>query len=170
MPPTPSQRLYEMGRKHRASEEQPIAALPEHLVEPPKPSRPLKRELESLDEVFALYAQVQRANASWMADTLENKRRVCELFTSDDPRISERLDLRDMVTAATILSATLDRVPPPPKATFPDDLTQTLSDGTKPLPLDALPHEQRRGSLAQVRNLHARLVRYEQWNREQQDQ
>ena len=106
-----------------------------------------------------------------MADTVENKRRVCELFTSDDKRISHRLDLNDMVTAATILSAYLDRVPPPPKPVFPDDdLSQPLSDGELPLPLDSTIPEQRRASINQMRNLVARLKRYEVWQREQQQQ
>jgi hypothetical protein len=173
MPIKPAQRLYEMGRRLRESEEQPITALPEHLVQPPnyKPSRPLKRELESLDEVFALYQQVLNANASWMADTIENKRRVCELFTSDDERISHRLDLNDMKNAATILSATLDRVPKPEAPRFPDDdLAQRLSDGEMPLAIDAPAFIQRRASIAQMRNLVARLKRQEVWQREQQQE
>ena len=176
MPPKPSTRLYLMGakhRQHRYEEEGEVRELPADLREPERrePIKPLKRELESLDEVLALYQQVLDANASWMADTIENKRRVCELFTSDDERISHRLDLNDMVTAATILSAYLDRVPPPPKPTFPDDdLSQPLPDGSMPLPLDATEYEQRKGTLPQVRNLVDRLRRFEAWMREQQQQ
>ena len=173
MAPSPSQRLYEMGRKHRQrryEEEEAITELPADLREPERrePIKPLKRHLESLDEVFSLYQQVLDANKSWMADTINNKRLVCELFTSDDPRISHRLDLNDMVTAATILSAYLDRVPKPEPPKFEDDdLSQPLSDGTMPLPLDATIAEQRRASVNQMRNLVARLKRYEVWQREQ---
>lgn len=133
-----------------------------------KPTRPLKRAV-TLDEVFALFGQVQKANASWLADTAENKRRVCELFTSDDQRISRELNLADMVTAVRILSATLDRVPSPEPPRFPDDdLSQPLSDGELPLPLDAPPYVQRKASVTQMRNLVARLKRQEIWQRQQE--
>jgi hypothetical protein len=52
---------------------------------------PLKREV-TLDEIFALYQQVLDANKGWLADSVEKKRRVCELFASDNPIISPRLD------------------------------------------------------------------------------
>ena len=63
-----------------------------------------------------------------------------------------------MKNAATVLSASLDRVP---KAELPkfrdDDLTQPLSDGEFPVPLDATPNEQCRASVNQMRNLVARF-------------
>jgi hypothetical protein len=105
-----------------------------------------------------------------MADTIENKRRVCELFTSNDPRISHRLDVKDMVAAATIPAPTLDTVPPPAPPTFPDDLDEILPDGTKPLPIDAMTYEQRRATIAQQRNFVARLRKFAAWQREQQQE
>jgi hypothetical protein len=169
MPPTPSQRLYRMGDELRRREAQPVV-LSKDVIQPPshKPVRPLKRTI-TIDEVFALYAQVQQANSSWMSDTENNKLKVCTLFTDpDDPRISERLDIKDMVAAATILSAQLDRVPPPPKPQFPDDdLTIRLVDGELPLPIDAPVFIQRKASIAQMKNLVDRLKRFEVWKREQ---
>jgi hypothetical protein len=75
-----------------------------------QPQQALERYLEGIEEVFAIYDQVRAANASWIADTIENKRRVCELFTSDDLRISHRVDVNDMKNAATILSGSVAAV------------------------------------------------------------
>jgi hypothetical protein len=158
-------KCYDFAELHATA-----AAHKNRLEHRPPPNKPLKREV-TLDEIFALYQQVLDANSSWLADTTENRRRVCELFTSDDPRISHKLDLADMVTAVRALSATLDRVRPPEPPKFPDDdLSQPLTDGTMPLPIDATPYEQRRATIAQQRNLVARLHKFEAWQREQRQE
>ncbi len=138
-----------------------------YMEHKPMPNVLLKRPI-TLDETFALYQQVLDANASWMADTVENKRCVCELFTSADPRVSHRLDLMDMRRCVEVLSAYLDRVPPPAPPTFPDDPMEPLVDGTMPLPIDATPYEQRRATIAQQRNLVARLRKFTAWQGQQQ--
>ena len=43
---------------------------------------------------------------------------------------------------------------------------RSLADGELPRPLDATPSEQRKASVDQMRNLVARLKRYEVWQRE----
>ena len=53
-------------------------------------------------------------------------------------------------------------------ATFPDDPMEPLMDGTMPLPIDATPYEQRRATIAQLRNLVARLRKFTAWQGEQQ--
>ncbi len=100
----------------------------------------------TVEEVFKLYDFARNANTSWIADTAENKRRCVE-----------------------VLSAYLDRVPPPAPPTFPDlDLSVSLADGSMPLPLDATTYQQRRATIAQQRNLVARLRKFTAWQREQQ--
>jgi hypothetical protein len=47
---------------------------------------------------------------------------------------------------------------------------ESLVDGTVPLPIDATPYEQRRASIAQQRNLVARLRKFTAWQREQQQE
>ena len=75
------------------------------------------------------------------------------------PRNQPPPDLADMVKTASLLSPYLDRVPPPPIPTFPDDdLDMILTDGTKPLPLDATTYEQRRASIAQLKNVMAWML------------
>ena len=127
----------------------------------------LKRPI-TVEKVFALYAQVQQANASWMANTERNKLEVCTLFTSDDPRVSQKLDLMDMRKCVEIHSPQLDRVPPPAPPTFPDEPMEPLMDGTMPLRIDATPYEQRRATIAQQRNLVARLRKFTAWQGQQQ--
>ena len=60
------------------------------------------------------------------------------------------------------------RPPPPAPPTFPDDPFELLEDGSMPLPIDATPYEQRRASIAQMKNLVTRLRKFEVWQREQQ--
>ena len=89
-----------------------------------------------------------------------------------DKRLSPQHTLQDLVQAVKIADAKhrLDKnAPPPPPAppTFPDDPFELLEDGTMPLPIDATPYEQRRASIAQQRNLVARLRKFAAWQREQ---
>jgi hypothetical protein len=49
-------------------------------------------------------------------------------------------------------------------------LDEVLSANTKPLPIDATPYEQRRASIAQQRNLVARLRKFAAWQSEQQEE
>jgi hypothetical protein len=56
---------------------------------------------------------------------------------------------------------------PPPPQFADDDLSQPLSDGTMPLSIDATPYEQRRASIAQMKNLVGRLRKFAAWQREQ---
>jgi hypothetical protein len=58
--------------------------------------------------------------------------------------------------------------PEPPM--FPDDPMEPLVNGTMPLPIDATTYEQRRTTIAQQRNLVARLRKFDIWQREQQQQ
>jgi hypothetical protein len=49
-------------------------------------------------------------------------------------------------------------------------LDEILSDGTKPLPIDAATYEQRQSTIPQQRNLVARLRKFAAWQREQQQE
>lgn len=120
----------------------------------------------SAEEATEMYSKVLAANSSWMANTEKNGRLVAEVFLTD-PRISPKRDLKDMVLALQIASASLDRVP---KVVFVDDpQDKQLSDGKLPLKLDAAAFEQRQASREQQKNLLARLRRFEKWREENPD-
>ena len=160
-----------MGRKNHESEESPVV-LPAHLVQP-ESVRPIIRMGRTVEEAELRdwLQQIFTANP-WMAFTTRNVDLISKVFLFD-ARMSPQRTLQDLIQAVKITDAEQrpDRVPPPPKPQFPDDdLTQPLSDGNLPLPLDALPHEQRRASIAQMRNLVARLRNFEVRQREQQQQ
>jgi hypothetical protein len=171
MPPTPAQRLYEMGRKHRESEERPVV-LPAHLVQP-KSAIPVSRSLGRTVEEAELRDWLQQIfNANpWMALTHRNVDLISKTFLFDE-RIPITRNMQDLIQAVKLVDAEqhLDRTPPPPKPQFPDDPMKPLVDGTMPLPLDATEYEQRKGTLPQVRNLVDRLRRFEAWQREQQQE
>jgi hypothetical protein len=172
MPPKPSARLYEMGRKHRESEEQPITELPAHLQQPEsrKPIRPMGRTV-SEDELRGGIQSVLDKNP-WIACTHRNIDLITKVFLFDTERMSPQRNMEDLMNAVKIVEAEhrLDRTPPPPKEVFPDDdLSQTLADGTLPLPLDATVGEQRKASLVQMKNLVGRLKRQEVWQRQQDE-
>jgi hypothetical protein len=85
-----------------------------------------------------------------MADTDRNRTAVCKLFLSDRPEISQR-QIWSTGEGGVPAVADLDRVPPPPIPTFPDDdPDMILTDGTKP-------------AIAQQRNLAARLRKFAAW-------
>ena len=168
MAPTPSQRLYEMGDRLRAAEAKPVE-LPAHLVQPEsrKPIRPFGREVSEA-ELQDWLQQISNANP-WLALTYRNIDLVTKTFLFDE-RLSPQHTMADLIQAVKIADAEqrLDKNAPPPPPQFPDDdLSQPLSEGELPLPLDATPSEQRRASVNQMRNLVARLKRYEVWQRKQ---
>jgi hypothetical protein len=117
----------------------------------------------------------QIANANqWFALTYRNLDIVSKIFLFD-PRLSTQHTMQDLVNAVKIADAEhrLDKnAPPPPPAppTFPDDPMEPLVDGTMPLPIDATTYVQRRASIAQMKNLVARLRSFEVWQREQQQE
>jgi hypothetical protein len=89
--------------------------------------------------------------------------------------MSPQRTVDDFVRAVKIADAEhrLDKnapPPPPEPPMFSDDPFEPLVDGTMPLPIDANPYEQRRASIAQMKNLVARLRKFEVWQREQQQQ
>ena len=52
-------------------------------------------------------------------------------------------------------------------ATLIAEVVEPLEDGSMPLPIDATTYEQRRATIAQQRNLVARLRKFTAWQREQ---
>jgi hypothetical protein len=169
MPPTPAQRLYQLGDRLRAEESKPVV-LPAHLVQPEssRPIIPMRREVSEV-ELRDWLQQIFNANP-WMAFTHRNVDLISKTFLFDE-RIPITRNMQDLIQAVKIADAEhrLDKsAPPPPPAppTFPDDPMKPLVDGTMPLPLDATEYEQRKGTLPQVRNLVDRLRRFEAWQRE----
>jgi hypothetical protein len=128
---------------------------------------PLPRAI-SAEGATEMYGRVLAANP-WCANTEANGAKVAEVFMSD-PRCFKR-DLQAMVTAFQIASPHLERMPPPPKATFPDDLSRVLKDGTRPLPLDTSLTAMQSSSItaAQVRDWELRRRKYESWKAEHPD-
>jgi hypothetical protein len=172
MPPKPSTLLYIKGEALRAAEATPVV-LPKDLVQPESscPIRPLGREVLEA-ELQDWLQQIANVN-QWFALTYRNIDLVTKVFLFDE-RLSPQHTMEDLVNAVKIADAEhrLDKnAPPPPPArpTFTDDdPMEPLMDGTMPLPIDATPYEQRRATIAQQRNLVARLRKFEVWQREQQ--
>jgi hypothetical protein len=118
MPPTPSQRLYEMGRKHRESEEQPITLF-KHLEQPESKTkiRPVGRTVEQ-SEIEGWFNQIVAAN-SWFALTPRNVDIITKIFLFDG-RLSHMHTVEDFARAFKIANAEhrLDQNAPPPKPQF----------------------------------------------------
>jgi hypothetical protein len=55
-------------------------------------------------------------------------------------------------------------------ATLIAEVVEPLEDGSMPLPIDPTTYEQRRATIAQQRDLVARLRKFEIWQREQQQE
>ncbi len=131
-----------------------------------KASRPLGRSVTT-EELTDWFKQIAAASP-WLALTARNLDLCTRIFLTDE-RIPLTHNLADLVLAVEIADREhrLDKTPPP-KPTFPDnDLSVPLADGSMPLPLDATTYEQRRATIAQQRNLVARLHKFEAWQREQ---
>jgi hypothetical protein len=168
MPYRPSQRLYELGRRHEESERKTPRTLPKDLLEPEKitrPSRPLGREVTEA-EAKGYLEQIFKANPHF-AITHRNIDLVMKTWLNDY-RLSIQHTLEDMVQAFKIAEAEhrLDKTPKPDPPKFPDE-PGNISTGEERLPLDASPAEMRRASLQQVKDLTDRLKRYEVWKQEQ---
>ncbi len=119
----------------------------------------------SVEEMQSMLERILSANP-WIADTDKNGELIAATFL-DDPRMSPKRNLQDMINAVEIVKAQLDvnKPAPPPKPQYDEGPLKLLSDGSMPLPLDTPEWTMRSASVSseQMRDLTARLRKYEVW-------
>ena len=118
----------------------------------------------SVEEMQSMLKMILSAN-SWIADTPRNGELIATTFL-DDPRISPKRNLQDMIKAVEIVKNQLDRTPPPPPPARPQ------YEEPKPLESWQLPYPQsdwqlQRASREQVSDYVSRLRKREAWEAQQ---
>lgn len=133
----------------------------------PKKLRVIPRTV-SVEEMQSMFKTILSANP-WIADTEKNGELIAATFL-DSEAMSPKRNLQDMVKAFEICKDKLDRTPPPapPKPVYDEGPLKPLSDGSTPLPLDTPEWKMRSASVSseQMRDLTARLRRYEAWKKQ----
>src|SRR5258708_1196909 len=120
----------------------------------------------SPEEVMAMAQQVLAANPWIDSSSEKNGKMIAEIF-SDDPRMSPKRNLADMVKAVEICKDKLERTPPPPPPSAPQYEEGSLEDWQLPYP--QADWQLRRASREQVSDYVARLRKREAWEAQQKE-
>ena len=115
---------------------------------------------------MAMAQQVLAANP-WIDSSSEKNGELIAATFLDDPRMSPKRNLADMVKAFEICKDKLDRTPPPPPPAPPQYEEGSLEDWQLPYP--QADWQLRRASREQVSDYVSRLRKRESWETQQKE-